>query len=206
MTAFVATPYGKEILAGTNCTVHVGRLDAAGFAEALTGFDEVVDASHPFAVAVTETVKAVCQAKQIPYTRISRPTLHYDYEKLHIVSSKEAAADWLCSCTGNLFFTVGIQTLPFYAAAVTDFSHRAFARVLDTAASRQAAAAVPATFWFAMPPYSIAETVAYLQEHQISVLISKDSGARGGVPEKIQAAKQVGIPVLLIQSPEQIER
>ena len=125
VTAFVATPYGKEILAGTNCTVHVGRLDAAGFAEALTGFDEVVDASHPFAVVVTETVKAVCQAKQIPYTRISRPTLHYDYEKLHIVSSKEAAADWLCSCTGNLFFTVGIQTLPFYAAAVTDFSHRA---------------------------------------------------------------------------------
>ncbi|MFR4419689.1 MAG: precorrin-6A/cobalt-precorrin-6A reductase [Ruminococcus sp.] len=50
VTAFVATPYGKEILAGTNCTVHVGRLDAAGFAEALTGFDEVVDASHPFAV------------------------------------------------------------------------------------------------------------------------------------------------------------
>lgn len=137
VTAFVATPYGKEILAGTNCTVHVGRLDAAGFAEALTGFDEVVDASHPFAVVVTETVKAVCQAKQIPYTRISRPTLHYDYEKLHIVSSKEAAADWLCSCTGNLFFTVGVQTLPFYAAAVTDFSHRAFARVLDTAASRQ---------------------------------------------------------------------
>ena len=41
VTAFVATPYGKEILAGTNCTVHVGRLDAAGFAEALTGFDEV---------------------------------------------------------------------------------------------------------------------------------------------------------------------
>ena len=202
VTAFVATPYGKEILAGTNCTVHVGRLDAAGFAEALTGFD----ASHPFAVVVTETVKAVCHAKQIPYTRISRPALHYDYEKLHVVPSKEAAADWLCSCTGNLFFTVGVQTLPFYAAAVTDFPHRAFARVLDTAASRQAAAAVPATFWFAMPPYSIAETVAYLQEHQISVLISKDSGARGGVPEKIQAAKQVGIPVLLIQSPEQIER
>ena len=107
VTAFVATPYGKEILAGTNCTVHVGRLDAAGFAEALTGFDEVVDASHPFAVVVTETVKAVCQAKQIPYTRISRPALHYDYEKLHVVPSKEAAADWLCSCTGNLFFYGG---------------------------------------------------------------------------------------------------
>ena len=65
----------------------------------------------------------------------------------------------------------------------TSLQKGAFARVLDTAASRQAAAAVPATFWFAMPPYSITETVAYLQEHQISVLISKDSGARGGVPE-----------------------
>ena len=154
VTAFVATPYGKEILAGTNCTVHVGRLDAAGFAEALTGFDEVVDASHPFAVVVTETVKAVCQAKRIPYTRISRPALHYDYEKLHVVPSKEAAADWLCSCTGNLFFTVGVQTLPFYAAAVTDFPHRAFARVLRPIFSRQAAAAVPATFTSCIAAYS----------------------------------------------------
>lgn len=202
VTAFVATPYGKEILNGTNCQVHVGRLDADGFSVALTGFDAVLDASHPFAVVVTETVKTVCQAKQIPYYRIGRPTLQYDYEKLYSVPTKEYAAEWLSSISGNLFFTVGINTLPFYAAQVKDFTTRSFARVLDTSSSHQAAQAIPAQFWFAMPPYSVEETVQFLRKHKIAVLISKDSGARGGVPEKIKAASIVGIPVLLIQSPE----
>lgn len=202
VTAFVATPYGKEILNGTNCQVHVGRLDADGFSVALTGFDAVLDASHPFAVVVTETVKTVCQAKQIPYYRIGRPTLQYDYEKLYSVPTKEDAAEWLSSISGNLFFTVGINTLPFYAAQVKDFATRSFARVLDTSSSHQAAQAIPAQFWFAMPPYSVEETVQFLRKHKIAVLISKDSGARGGVPEKIKAASIVGIPVLLIQSPE----
>lgn len=204
VTAFVATLYGKEILNGKNCMIHVGRLDADGFSIALTGFDAVLDASHPFAVVVTETVKAVCQAKQIPYYRIGRPTLQYDYEKLYSVPAKEEAATWLSSISGNLFFTVGINTLPFYAAQVKNFATRSFARVLDTSSSHQAAQAISAQFWFAMPPYSVEETVKFLQKHRIAVLISKDSGARGGVPEKIKAASIVGIPVLLIQSPESI--
>ena len=202
VTAFVATPYGKEILNGTNCHVHVGRLDADGFSIALSGFDAVLDASHPFAVVVTETVKAVSQAKQIPYYRIGRPTLQYDYEKLYSVPTKEAAAAWLSAVSGNLFFTVGINTLPFYAEQVKEFAARSFARVLDTPSSHQAAEAIPAQFWFAMPPYSVEETVQFLRKHKIAVLISKDSGARGGVPEKMEAASIVGIPVLLIQSPE----
>lgn len=202
VTAFVATPYGKEILNGTNCRVHVGRLDADGFSVALTGFDVVLDASHPFAVVVTETVKSVCQTKQIPYYRIGRQTLQYDYEKLYSVPTKEAAALWLSATSGNLFFTVGVNTLPFYAEQVKNFSVRSFARVLDTPSSHQATEVVPARFWFAMPPYSVEETVQFLRSHEIAVLISKDSGARGGVPEKIKAASIVGIPVLLIQSPE----
>lgn len=205
VTAFVATPYGKEILNGTNCRVHVGRLDADGFSVALTGFDTVLDASHPFAVVVTETVKSVCQSKQIPYYRIGRQTLQYDYEKLYSVPNKEEAASWLSATSGNLFFTVGINTLPFYAEQVKNFAVRSFARVLDTPSSHLAAKDVPAQFWFAMPPYSVEETIQFLQKHEIAVLISKDSGARGGVPEKIKAASIVGISVLLIQSPETLK-
>lgn len=203
VTAFVATPYGKEILRDVNCIVKVGRLDTDGFTAALAGFDVVVDASHPFAVVVTKTVKAVCQTLQIPYVRLGRPAVQYDYENLIIVPTKEAAADWLSSIDGNLFFTVGINTLPFYAEQVKAFATRSWARVLDTPTSRQAASTIPAQFWFAMPPYTMEETISFLREHQIAVLVSKDSGARGGVPEKIAAAKAVGIPVLLLQSPEQ---
>lgn len=58
VTAFAATAYGKEILAGQHCTVHVGRLDTEGFRQALRGMHAVVDASHPFAQEVTKTVRA----------------------------------------------------------------------------------------------------------------------------------------------------
>ena len=67
VTAFAATAYGKEILAGQYCTVHVGRLDTEGFRQALRGMHAVVDASHPFAQEVTKTVRQVCTELQLPY-------------------------------------------------------------------------------------------------------------------------------------------
>ena len=77
VTAFAATAYGKEILAGQHCTVHVGRLDTEGFRQALRGMHAVVDASHPFAQEVTKTVRQVCTELQLPYFRLGRQKMTY---------------------------------------------------------------------------------------------------------------------------------
>ena len=53
-----------------------------------------------------------------------------------------------------------------------------------------------------MPPFSVQDTAQLIETQRIQMLISKDSGTRGGLPEKIQAAEQFQIPVLLIRSPE----
>ena len=72
VTAFAATEYGKTILEGQHCMVRVGRLDADGFRFALRGMDAVIDASHPFAQVVTETVRQVCAELELPYFRLGR--------------------------------------------------------------------------------------------------------------------------------------
>lgn len=56
---------------------------------------------------------------------------------------------------------------------------------------------------YAKPPFSQADTEKLLREYQIAVLVSKDSGKRGGVAEKIAAAKTMQIPVVLITAPEE---
>ncbi|WP_298483153.1 precorrin-6A reductase [uncultured Ruminococcus sp.] len=203
VTAFTATEYGRTILAGERCTVHVGRLDKDGFAVELARMDAVVDASHPFALAVTETVQQVCTQQNIPYFRLGRPQLHYDYDWIIRVPSKEAAAEQLSEIPGNILLTTGVNTLAFYEANVTDFAARGWARILDTADSRRTAAASRAHLVYAMPPFSQKDTIFLIKTYQIAVLVSKDSGARGGVAEKIAAAKACGIPVILIGAPKE---
>ena len=188
VTAFAATAYGKEILAGQHCTVHVGRLDKEGFRQAFRGMHAVVDASHPFAQEVTKTV---------------RQKMTYAYDKLVPVDSKEAAAAYLAGISGNILLTTGGNTLSFYAENVPEFAVRGWARILDTPDSRRLTEPFQAHCIYAKPPFSQADTEKLLREHQIAVLVSKDSGKRGGVAEKIAAAKTMQIPVVLIAAPEE---
>ena len=201
ITAFAATAYGKTILEGLPCTVQVGRLDAEGFRQVLADADAVADASHPFAAEVTRTVRTVCRELKLPYFRLGRPPVQYTYDQILRVQSKEEAAAHLRKTAGNILLTTGGNTLAFYEQAVPDFAVRGYARILDTPDSRQMTAGSQAHLIFAVPPFSAQQTLELLQKYQIAVLVSKDSGMRGGVAEKVQAAKVMGIPVILIAPP-----
>ncbi len=201
ITAFAATAYGKTILEGLPCTVQVGRLDAEGFRQVLADADAVADASHPFAAEVTRTVRTVCRELKLPYFRLGRPPVQYAYDQILRVQSKEEAVAHLRKTAGNILLTTGGNTLAFYEQAVPDFAVRGYARILDTPDSRQMTAGSQAHLIFAVPPFSAQQTLELLQKYQIAVLVSKDSGMRGGVAEKVQAAKVMGIPVILIAPP-----
>ena len=203
VTAFAATEYGKTILEGQHCMVRVGRLDADGFRFALRGMDAVIDASHPFAQVVTETVRQGCAEMELPYFRLGRQKMTYDYSRVIRVESKEQAAACLAAIPGNILLTTGVNTLSFYEKAIPDFSTRGWARILDTPDSRRAAADSKAHLIFAIPPFSKEDTLELLEKYHIAVLVSKDSGRRGGVAEKMDAAKQMDIPVVLLGAPEE---
>lgn len=202
VTAFTATSYGTEILRNSDCRVNEGRLDEEGFTAALSGFDAVADMSHPFAEIVSVTVKKVCLKLDIPYVRGGREKLNYDYEKIISVSSKEEAAEILKNKTGNIFLTTGVNTLKFYEAELSDRKHQIFARILDSPESRKISENSQVSIIYAVPPFSEEDTCRVISEKNINVIVSKDSGRRGGLIEKISAAKKYGTEVILIKSPE----
>jgi len=202
VTAFTATSYGTEILSDSDCEIKQGRLDEAGFLKELSGFDAVADMSHPFAEIVSVTVKSVCEKLGIPYFRGGREQLCYDYDKITYADSKEEAAGILKNKTGSIFLTTGVKTLAFYEEQLYAKREQIYARILDSRESRELSAASELNLIYAVPPFSEEDTRRILEKHDIKILVSKDSGRRGGLPEKISAAEKCGTEVILIKSPE----
>ncbi|MDE6730312.1 MAG: precorrin-6A/cobalt-precorrin-6A reductase [Oscillospiraceae bacterium] len=208
ITAFTATDYGKEILQSCDCKICVGRLDATGFSEKLADFEIVIDASHPFAEEVTRTVRTVCKILDLPYLRLLRsgcadiPGIP-ESDRIRIVNSKEEACAMLSTMPGNILLTTGVKTLTFYEEQIPDFAVRGFARILDTPDSRKITAHSHANLIYALPPFTEQDLSEIVREHQISVIVSKDSGTRGGVDQKIWIAEKFRIFLILIRKPEE---
>lgn len=216
----VATALGRQVLDGVDgiedTEVFEGRRDEQGFCEL---FDRlapvlVVDASHPFAVEVSRTVRAACAAKNVRYIRYVRPegqgtALEKQSSEVllpvHEAADAHEAAAFIRRIPGNILLTTGANTVRIYADEIPDFYERCYIRVLDTELSRKGcrAAGVPEAHVIAAdPPFSCDDNVKLIERFSIKALVSKDSGTAGGLPEKLAAARQTGIPVILIRRPE----
>ena len=50
-------------------------------------------------------------------------------------------------------------------------------------------------------PFSLADNLETMERYAIRSLVTKDGGAAGGFPEKLEAARRLGVQVLLIRRP-----
>ena len=204
--ASVATELGKEMLLEYGIDIHVGRLDYDGF---LTLFEEnpcrkIIDASHPFARIVSETVKKAAQTAGILYERYERRNLQYNYERIVHVKVVQEAISLLNELEGNIFLTTGVNTAATYMAGVKGGADRLFIRVLDNISSLEgcAEAGYQKDHVFGkMPPFTVEDNVKLIKETKAEVLVSKDSGKTGGVDIKVEACRQTGIKMILIDRP-----
>ncbi len=73
LTVCTATDYGAQLIP-EGCRVISGRLDADEMYELMAGegFDKVVDATHPYALEVTENIRNACERLGLLYERIER--------------------------------------------------------------------------------------------------------------------------------------
>ena len=204
--ASVATELGKEMLLEYGIDIHVGRLDYDGF---LTLFKEnpcgkIIDASHPFARIVSETVKKAAQTAGISYERYERRNLQYSYEGIVHVKDVQEAISLLNELEGNIFLTTGVNTAAAYMTGVRDGAERLYIRVLDNISSLEgcAKAGYQKDHVFGkMPPFTVEDNVKLIKETNAEVLVSKDSGKTGGVDIKVEACRQTGIKMILIDRP-----
>lgn len=205
--ASVATKLGAQMLEEYDIPVHIGRLDEKGFETFFqeNPCDKIIDASHPFAKIVTQTVRTVAGKMQIPYERYERKEIQYEYDQILAAADAEEAVDLLNQIEGNILLTTGVNTAAVYASGVTDAKKRLYIRVLDNETSYEGCkkAGYPSKHVFGeMPPFDVEDNLRLIRKINAKVLVTKDSGKTGGVDIKVQACKEAGIPMILIRRPQ----
>ncbi|MEI8235172.1 MAG: bifunctional phosphoserine phosphatase/homoserine phosphotransferase ThrH [Verrucomicrobiota bacterium] len=184
-----------------------GRLGAEQMAALVCehGVRAMVDVTHPYAQAVRATAAAVAGELGIPYLGYIRPGCVGQEDGALLAANHEEAA-WLAAETGKpMLLTIGSRNVRPYAEAARRCGVPLFARVLDHPDSHQACreAGIPADHVLTgRGPFSVEENRASLQKHQIGVLVTKDSGAAGGVPAKLEAARLEHCAVIVVGRPD----
>ena len=208
-TVCVATDYGETLIRpADNLTVSARRLTEedmkALFAD--SGFDLVVDATHPYAPIVTENIRSACAATGTEYLRLLRDDSRVSDGAVY-VSSIEEAVDYLNTTEGNILLTTGSKELAKYAG-LRDLTERVYARVLPMDASLEACRGVglpPARILAMQGPFSEEMNIALLHSTRAAFLVTKDGGANGGFAEKAAAAEKTGTVLVVIGRPPQLE-
>jgi precorrin-6A/cobalt-precorrin-6A reductase len=190
----------------------LGRIvvEARGFTEqGLNEFldrgeaDIVLDATHPFAARITRIAHAVCRQRGVGYVRYERP----DWEPpagTCFAANFGTAANLLPSLGERIMLTIGAKQLKHFAGLQD--SLRLYARILPSVISLQQAldsGFTPDRILCLRPPFSREFNRAIFQEYRAEVLVTKASGVEGGVREKVLAAGDLGMKVLVIRRPEQ---
>ena len=202
VTVCVATEYGcEEQGEAPGITVLTGRKTVEEMTALLRGSDLCVDATHPYAVEVTKSVQLACAAAEVPYRRLLRDR-SADTDAI-VVDSAGTAAKLLADREGNILLATGMKELPAFAGISPA---RLYPRVLPTGDSIAACerAGIPHRNIIAMQgPFSTELNEALIRQFHIAYLVTKDGGKAGGFQEKVQAAKNTGIELVLIRRPEE---
>ena len=201
---FTATDYGGELVDDLpGMEVHTGRLDCAGMVGALKGIACVVDATHPFAVEASRTIRSAAAACGASYVRLARDGVARQDGARYVASAEEAAAV-LRKQTGAVLLTTGTNTID--AFATPDLIERVYVRILPVAASLQRAldAGFPPSHIIAMQgPFTQELNAAMLRQVGASWLVTKESGTAGGLEEKVAACRDAAAQAIVIARPRE---
>lgn len=202
-TVCVATEYGESVLPVLDgIYIRRGRMNQEEMRQLMEGgkFEMVVDATHPYAVLVSENIrKAAAQAK-LPYRRILRENQEAAGRYVHYVSDKDECIRQLKQTQGNILLTTGSKELADFTADET-LRERLFVRVLPSLESIQLCLeqGLQGRQMIAMQgPFSLEMNEALLEQFHISYLVTKASGKAGGFLEKIQAAEHKNVTSFII--------
>ena len=138
------------------------------------------------------------------YVREESPDRWKDLPGLITAESAKDAADILSGRpfgSDRILLTTGAKEAEAYADL--DMS-RLFIRILPSEESRRAClrAGFPEDHIVsAMGPFSEEENLRLMRQLQITLLVTKESGRAGGFPEKLAAARRLGVRVLVIRRP-----
>ncbi|MFF8771171.1 cobalt-precorrin-6A reductase [Kitasatospora sp. NPDC015120] len=157
--------------------------------------DAVVDATHPFAAAMSRNAAEAAAATGVPLLALRRPGwTPVPGDRWHRVASLDAAAALLPSLGRRVLLTSGRQGIAAFARL--DGLH-VVARSVDPPEPP-----LPASLTVLLDrgPFTLDGERAVLREHRIDVVVTKDSGGAATAP-KLTAARELGLPVVVVDRP-----
>ena len=170
-------------------------------------FDILIDATHPFAEHITQTSATIAKELEIPYIRFERPTTNFeniDTSCIHYANSFIEAGKLIADefGEGNVLHFAGANTMEDVLENVP--TERFYPRILKVESSLEKCDALNIN-----PDHIIAmtgaatteENVELIEKYDACVMITKESGEIGGVIDKIEAANEKNIAVIMIQRP-----
>ncbi len=158
--------------------------------------DGLIDATHPFAAQISFNAADAATKIGIPHLMLIRPAWKRTAGDRWIeVDSYAAAATVLPGLAQRIFLTIGRQELAAFAH-LQDLWF--LMRMIDPPLLN--AAVPPGKLLLEQGPFSLDEERSLLQRYEIGAIVSKNSGG-DATYAKIIAARELGIPVVMIQRP-----
>lgn len=197
----VATSLGE--LYAADAEVVAGPKDDKGLARQVRECEAlaVLDCTHPFAVDASEAARRAAAATGIPYLRYTRAASN-ETDGVAAVDNWSAAVEFLSQQGERALLTIGVRHLEPFAAAGLDFA----ARVLPLPDSVSECIRIglrPEDIIAAFPPYDVDFNRACIRKAGARIMVMKDSGREGGIPQKIAAAAAEAIPVVMVRRPSE---
>jgi precorrin-6A/cobalt-precorrin-6A reductase len=183
------------------------RIGGFGGAEGLADFirleriTHVIDATHPFAADMSRNAVTACAATQIPLIALERaPWCKIPGDKWIEVPDIAAAVAALPEARSRVFLAIGRQhLLPFGAKT----QHAYTLRFVDP--PEKAPPLPDAQIIISRGPFTLAGELELMRSRGIEWLVARNSGGTGA-RAKIDAARELDLPVVMIARPELPER
>lgn len=161
---------------------------------------QVIDATHPFAAQMSRNAISACAALDIPLLAMERPAWQArPGDQWRHVADMAAAAEALTPNWQRVFLTIGRKQLAAFAPQAA--RHHFVLRVIDQTGEPLPLPATRCELLIARGPFALADERTLLQRHAIDCIVSKNAGG-ADTYAKIEAARELGIPVLMVDRPQ----
>ncbi|MFD1123894.1 precorrin-6A reductase [Lentilactobacillus raoultii] len=200
----VTTDYGEALAKKHTQQVSKQTLTSDTFNKFLNNhhIQLIIDATHPFARVISITAMEMAKKSNVKYIRFERSNLFKTSPYLKLVANLKAACDYLKSLSGTVYLSTGSKTAEEYAKSLG--IQRLHIRVLPT----ERVLTQLTTIGFEADqidaiegPFGTNLNFELFKKADAVAVVTKESGRRGGVQEKITACEQLKIPCIIIKRP-----
>lgn len=197
VTYCVVSDYARNLLPEANdrLEILVGPKTKDQIMELQSHYPVVIDATHPYAPSIHETL-----VETVPPEKLLR--LSRSLPEVSGFSDYASMVQYLENKPGNILLTTGVRS-------ATDFSplaNRSWLRLLPDPKNLQLAideGFLPSHLIAMHGPFTHELNAALMKALGIQFLVTKASGVAGGFSEKMSAANELGVEVLILTPPKE---